>query len=81
MMYSEYMENEMATHFSILAWIISWTGLVGYNPWGHKEPDMIKWLTLLYFTLLLSQISSVTIYSLDVPLSRFETSPLFHVWF
>ena len=27
----------MATHSSILAWEIPWTGsLVDYSPWGHK---------------------------------------------
>ena len=31
----------MATHSSILAWRIPWTEeLVGYTPWGRKEPDM-----------------------------------------
>ena len=30
-------EKEMATHSSILAWEIPWTGsLVGYSPWGRK---------------------------------------------
>ena len=34
------LEEEMATHSSILAWRIPWTGsLVGYSPWGHKESD------------------------------------------
>ena len=36
------LEKEMATHSSILAWEIPWTGeLDGYSPWGHKELDMI----------------------------------------
>ena len=39
--------EEMATHFSILAWRIPWgipgqRSLVGYSPWGHKELDTIK---------------------------------------
>ena len=35
---SAYMEKEMATHSSILAWRISWTGsLAGYSPWGCKS--------------------------------------------
>ena len=35
------LEEEMATHFNILAWRIPWTGrsLVGYGPQGHKELD------------------------------------------
>ena len=32
------LEEEMATHSSILAWKIPWT-VVGYSPWGHKESD------------------------------------------
>ena len=32
------LENEMATHSSILAWRIPWTEEPGgYSPWGHKE--------------------------------------------
>ena len=33
-------EKGMATHSSILAWRIPWTGgLAGYRPWGHRETD------------------------------------------
>ena len=32
------LEEEMATHFSILAWRIPWTE----EPWGCKEPDMTE---------------------------------------
>ena len=32
------LEEEMATHYSILAWEMSWTEeLVDYSPWGHEE--------------------------------------------
>ena len=32
------LEEEMATHSSILAWRIhGQRGLVGYSPWGHEE--------------------------------------------
>ena len=34
------LEEEMATHSSILAWVIPWTDcLEGYSPWGPKESD------------------------------------------
>ena len=34
------LEEEMATHSSILAWIIPWTEKpLGYNTQGHKESD------------------------------------------
>ena len=35
------LEEEMATHSSILAWEIGKRSLVGYSPWGHKESDTI----------------------------------------
>ena len=31
------LEQEMATHSSILVWKIPW--MVGYSPWNHKELD------------------------------------------
>ena len=31
------LENEMATHSSILAWEILQRSLAGYSPWGHKS--------------------------------------------
>ena len=45
------LEEEMATHSSILALKIpgksrSQRSLVGYRPWGHKESDTIEQLTL-----------------------------------
>ena len=33
------LEEEMATHSSILAWRIPQRTLVGYSPWGLKESD------------------------------------------
>ena len=37
------MEKEMATHSSILAWRIAWTGsLVCRSPWDRKELDMTE---------------------------------------
>ena len=34
------LEEEMATHSSILAWRVPWTEEpVGYSPWGRKESD------------------------------------------
>jgi len=34
------LEEDMATHSSILAWRIPWTEEPGsYSPWGCKEPD------------------------------------------
>ena len=41
------LEKGMDTHSSVLAWEIPWKrSLAGYSPWGHKEPDVTKWLTL-----------------------------------
>ena len=40
----------MATHSSILAWIIPWTGsLAGYHPGSHKELDMTKQMSTHIF--------------------------------
>ena len=37
------LEEEMATHSSILAWKFPWTEmLVGYNPKDGKESDMTE---------------------------------------
>ena len=55
------LEKEMATHSSILAWIIQWIEEPGnYSPWGLKESDITEWLTLshtyycfLFITLFL----------------------------
>ena len=40
------LEKEMATHSSILAWVIPWTEEAGrlYSPWGHKELDTTQQL-------------------------------------
>ena len=37
------LEKGTASHSSILAWRIPW-GL--YSPWGHKESDTAKWVSL-----------------------------------
>ena len=34
------LEEEMATHFSILTWTVPWTEEPGvHSPWDHKELD------------------------------------------
>ena len=39
------LEEEVATHSSVLAWEIPWMGILGgYSPWGRKELDMTEWL-------------------------------------
>ena len=43
--WEDLLEEEMATHSSILAWKIPWTethgqrSLAGYTPWSYKESD------------------------------------------
>ena len=38
-----HLEEEVATHSSILAWKIPWTGEPGvYDPKDHKESDMTE---------------------------------------
>ena len=36
------LEEEMATHSSILAWKIPWTEEPGYSLWSRKESDMTE---------------------------------------
>ena len=39
----DFLEKETATHASILAWEILWTGnLVGYSSWGHKSRTQLS---------------------------------------
>ena len=34
------LEEEMATHSSVIAWRVPWTGEPGdYSPWGRREFD------------------------------------------
>ena len=41
------LEEEMATHSSVLAWRIPWTEEPGgHTPWGCQELDIIEQLTL-----------------------------------
>ena len=41
--WEDFLEKEMETHSSILAWKIPWMEeLVSYSPWGHKESDMTE---------------------------------------
>ena len=43
------LEEERATHSSILAWRISWTEEPGgYSPWGHKALDATEGLTHMH---------------------------------
>ena len=46
-----FLEKEMATHSSILAWKIPWTEKPGglYSLWGHKELDTTERLRTKYF--------------------------------
>ena len=42
--WEDFLEKEIATQSSILAWKIPWTEELGrlYSPWGHKELDMTE---------------------------------------
>ena len=43
-------EKEMATYSNNLAWrIYQQRSLAGYSPWGHKESDMTKHLSILLY--------------------------------
>ena len=38
------LEKEMTTHYSILAWRLSWRSLEGYSPWGSQRVGR-NWVT------------------------------------
>ena len=45
--WEDFLEEDMATHSSILAWRIPWPEEPGsYSPWGRKESDSIEQLSL-----------------------------------
>ena len=46
------LEEELATHSSILTWRIQWTEEpIGLRSWGHKELDRTEQLTLSFLLL------------------------------
>ena len=50
--WEDFLEKEMETHSSILAWKIPWMEeLVSYSPWGHNESDMTEWLHFTHYIL------------------------------
>ena len=51
--WEDLLEEEMATHSSILAWEIPWTEEPGglYSPWGFKESNMTEHKVLELFTI------------------------------
>ena len=56
------MEEEMATHSSILAWEISWTDkLVSYSPRGRKESDITEQLSKHTYSLFGRTIDGITV--------------------
>ena len=72
------LEEEVATHSSILAWEIPWTEEAGwlYSPWGHKELDMTEqlstcvtqcYLLTLLVTARFKEISSLCPRKMFVP--------------
>ena len=61
------LEEEMATHSSILAWKKSHRqrSLVGYSPWGHKELDTTKRLSHHQQQLSVSSLRTLNIIPVD----------------
>ena len=47
--WEDVLEEEMATHSSILPWRIPWTEILAdHRPWDHKESDTTEQLTLSF---------------------------------
>ena len=58
------LEQEMATHSSILAWRIPWTeDLMCYSPWGHKEQGMTEQLSRQTHTTATKQTKKIRMIS------------------
>ena len=55
------LEKGMATHSSVLAWRVLWTGASGYSPWNHKESDTTEWLTQIHRQLFLLMAASTSL--------------------
>ena len=56
------LEKEVATHSSILAWIIPWTeepGGLAKSPWGRKELDLTERLSTQHTDIALSVMFSL----------------------
>ena len=59
------LEKGMATHSSILAWRIPWTGsLVDYGLWGCKKSNMTEaiWHTCMYMCMYMYMLSCSVVY-------------------
>ena len=57
------LEGETATHSSVLAWRILWTGESGsYSPWGHKESDNRETMTSTFTIYLNMEQTYVCLY-------------------
>ena len=74
------LEKGLATLSSILAWRIPWTEEPGGLQSTGSQRVRYDWATNTHI-LHISKRSRVTIYSLDVLLSQFGTSLVFHVQF
>ena len=60
------LEKGMATHSSTLAWRIPMDrGAWGHSPWGHKESDMIEWLSTAHMK------------AQSIPVAKKSVSPAF----
>ena len=73
------LQEEMATHSSILAWEIPWTEeVVGYSP-SCKESDMTEWRSTYHHCLIgIQMISYLTCGNpFKLPLGPFDAPPSF----
>ena len=71
------LEKGMATHSSILAWIILWQrSLASYSPWCCKESDMTEQLNthkdLLIHLPTMIKIKSVPRYQFEAPAAKWR---------
>ena len=73
------LEEEMATHSSILAWRIPRTEeLAGYSPWSRKESDATECIcTLLYYLNVLWLLQSYATVDIHTHTHTHTHTPLY----
>ena len=72
---SQSLEEEVATHSSILAWRIPRTrSWMDHSPWGHKESDTTRQLTLTHSSIYMSLCLLLMFFGKNIQLTLGETS-------
>ena len=81
--WEDLLEKETATHFSTLAWKISWMEEPGkLSPWGRKDSDMTEWLHFHFsktLQILLTRLEKNPLENSAFPISDLKYTPFNHI--